>query len=137
MGVAMGKESTDVAREVSEMILEDDNFAAIIYCRSRRPCCLGQLTQSVAHQYSINSTTSRAWAKIPMIASTKLVSASPSNWLAMNLSHRRTFVTNSLASISETSNAALMFDKQNACFQDNATKLKRNWMGSLTISIYI
>jgi magnesium-transporting ATPase (P-type) len=37
MGVAMGKEGTDVAREASEMILADDNFAYAV--REGRVVC--------------------------------------------------------------------------------------------------
>jgi P-type E1-E2 ATPase len=55
MGVAMGKEGTDVAREAAEMILADDNFATIIAAVREGRCVWDNLRKVLLVNQPINN----------------------------------------------------------------------------------
>eukprot|EP00554_Chaetoceros_debilis_P006760 CAMPEP_0194073660 /NCGR_PEP_ID=MMETSP0149-20130528/988_1 /TAXON_ID=122233 /ORGANISM="Chaetoceros debilis, Strain MM31A-1" /LENGTH=1130 /DNA_ID=CAMNT_0038753699 /DNA_START=155 /DNA_END=3547 /DNA_ORIENTATION=- len=55
MGVAMGKEGTDVAREASEMILADDNFATIVTAVKEGRCVWDNLRKVLFINTPINN----------------------------------------------------------------------------------
>jgi magnesium-transporting ATPase (P-type) len=64
MGVAMGKEGTDVAREASEMILADDNFATIIYAVSEGRTLWDNLRKVLMISTPINNVWYHLWSRV-------------------------------------------------------------------------
>ena len=54
VGIAMGKNGTDVSREASDLILKDDNFATIIKAVSEGRTIFANIKKFVAYQLSCN-----------------------------------------------------------------------------------